>query len=456
MSNTTQVSGHRRTGPIMIGLGMAAVFATVATAPAAAAERAPNAAVPAPKAAGPSPKAATFPFDAAASASETEFTASGPSGRGVNARLDRKALRQSLDAVVRAGMYGTYSDVWNGDAHWRGASGVADIKTKQPMKPGMEHRIGSTTKTFTAVAILQQVDQGRIDLDSPIARYLPDLIPGERGQEITVRMLLNHTSGIADYIDAAFPSNVSFPKPETAQSYDDNRFREFRPRELVKLGLDLPPTGKPGEQHVYANTNYIIAGLLLEKLTGTSAEKYITRHVIDKAGLRHTYFPRTPYIIGPHSKAYESLYGAIDPPRDYSVYNASYGGMAGALISTMEDVNRFYRALLTGRLISVEQLKQMQTTVPVPGAEKIGRVYGLGIFAQDQPCGRFWGHPGRFWGMETESWSSPDGRHQVTAGYNLTAYQRVDQTAEHPIDSAKQVHMTQALCGSVKGTPVGK
>ncbi|MFD0889450.1 serine hydrolase domain-containing protein, partial [Streptosporangium algeriense] len=359
-----------------------------------------------------------------------------------------------LTAVHEAGMYGLYSSVRDGRETWSGAAGVADVRTRRPVSPQMRHRIGSITKTFTSVAVLQQVERGRIELDAPISRYLPGLIPGERGQKITVRMLLNHTSGLADHLLGAFPSFLE----GSTRSLDDNRFRRFAPEELVAFSLKEPPVGEPGvAPGNYSNVNYVIAGMLLEKVTGTDVESYITRHVIRRAGLRDTSYPRTPFIPGPHSKAYESYYGLIDPPRDYSVYDMSWAGAAGAIISTMDDLNRFYRALLQGRLVGPAQLAQMQTTVPVRAAGGVIPHYGLGLYAADLPCGRFWGHDGGVFGMGTISLIRQDGLRQLSLGQNLMKYQRFDENGEwlpSPIDDALVEYYLLAACGS--GTPLSK
>jgi D-alanyl-D-alanine carboxypeptidase len=372
--------------------------------------------------------------------------APGPASAAQGPALDRPALRQSLEAVHEAGMYGIYSEVRDGGRTWQDAAGVADVKTNRPVRPDMVHRVGSISKTFASVAILQQVARGTIQLDAPVGRYLPALIPGDRGQRITVRMLLNHTSHIGDYIGPAFPSLLQ----GSPASLDDNRFRTVAPQELVKLGLAAPPTGEPGTTPgSYSNTNYVIAGLLLEKVTGVGAEQYITRDVIRKAGLRHTSYPRTPEIPGPHSKAYESMFGLIDPPRDYSVYDMSWASTAGAVVSTMDDLNRFYRALLTGRLIGPAQLAEMRKTVPVlAGGARID--YGLGLYYLDLPCGRFWGHDGGVFGMATQSLSSPDGTRQISFGVNRTKYQQLDENGAvvaSPIDYAMVNHLLLALCG---------
>lgn len=380
---------------------------------------------------------------ATASAATASPTASdGPAATAASAPrtgLDRAALDRTLKAFHDAGMYGAYSAVRDGAEEWQGAAGVADVGTQRPTAPGMRHRIGSVTKSFTAVAVLQEVGKGHIELDAPIGRYLPDLVPGERGRAITVRMLLNHTSGIGDYSAAIFA---------TPNSMEENRFHQFAPRELARLGLKAKPLGKPGEAHHYANTNYVIAGLLLRKVTGESPEAYITEHVIRKAGLRHTYFPRSPYITGPHAKMYEAAYGGYNPPRDFSVYNMSWVSTAGSLISTMDDLNRFYRALLGGELLAPAQLRQMKTTVPVPGSKMR---YGLGLFRTTMPCGEFWGHNGLVPGAMTWSLSTEDGRHQMSLGFNLTRYQKLDGNNhpedDGPIDVAMSAHILQAVCG---------
>lgn len=367
--------------------------------------------------------------------------------------LDRAALRTTLDAVHEAGMYGSYSSVREGTERWTGASGLADVDTGRAVKPGMRHRVGSISKTFTAVAVLQQVERGRIRLDAPVGEYLPDLIKGERGRDVTVRMLLNHTSGIGDYTLAAFPSLAE----NSAASLDEERFRAIRPEELVRMGLAAPATGRPGEQPgSYSNTNYVIAGLLLEKVTGQDAGTYLTRNVMGRAGLHSTSYPRTPYLKGPHSRMYESFHGLIDPPRDYSVYDMSWASTAGAIVSTTDDLNRFYRALLAGKLIGPAALNEMLRTVPVTiGTDGDGGTidinYGLGIYVVDLPgCGRFWGHTGAVFGAGTVALSSRDGKRQLAMGWNLMRYQRIGEDGKSlepsPIDDAIEEHIAQALC----------
>ncbi|MBT2506449.1 beta-lactamase family protein [Streptomyces sp. ISL-98] len=372
----------------------------------------------------------------------------------ITSGLDREALRDSLAAFHKAGMYGAYSSVRDGSEQWRGAAGLADMDTKRRMRPDFEHRIGSITKTFTSVAVLQQVHKGRIELDAPIGRYLPELIPGERGRKVTVRMLLNHTSGIPDYILPAFPGLTEDP----GKSLEENRFRRLDHKQLVRLGLAAQPVAERGK-HAYSNTNYIIAGLLLQKVTGQNPETYITRNVIRKAGLRHTYFPRSPYISGPHAKMYESMYGYIDPARDFSVYDMSWAGTAGAMVSTTRDLNDFYRQLLGGKLLGPAELRAMKTTVPAyepePGQDVKMR-YGLGLYTLRMPSGGwYWGHDGGVFGAGTWALSTENGRRQVAIGYNLMKYERFDEQNRpkpDPIGAALMQYVDGALSGSGKSS----
>lgn len=203
------------------------------------------------------------------------------SGSATSFAESKPKLDSALNNVHRAGMPGIFAEVRDGDQTWRGSSGVADLDTGRPVQPNMRQRVGSITKTFVAAAVLRQVEAGEVHLDAPISRYLPQLVPGERGDTITVRMLLNHTSGLPDYLPYAFESL----QQQSPKSLDDNRFRQFQPEELIAMGVTAPPAAEPGSTPgVYSNTNYLLLGQLLEKVTGTTAQRYITENVIKRAG----------------------------------------------------------------------------------------------------------------------------------------------------------------------------
>jgi D-alanyl-D-alanine carboxypeptidase len=181
--------------------------------------------------------------------------------------LDASELNTAIDKVHRAGMPGVFAEVCDGDQTWRGAAGVADVSTGHAVTPDMRHRVGSISKTFTAATVLQQVESGQIGLDTPIGHYLPRLVPGERGNTITVRMLINHTSGLAEYLPHAYPSLKPFPRLAytTPQSLDDHRFTRFQRTELIEMGVRAPSVGSPGgTPGIYSNTNYQILCQLLE------------------------------------------------------------------------------------------------------------------------------------------------------------------------------------------------
>ncbi|WP_433418385.1 serine hydrolase domain-containing protein [Microtetraspora malaysiensis] len=356
-----------------------------------------------------------------------------PTAHAAAPGLDRRELQRTLDEVPKGGLPGAYSAVQDGRQRWRGATGLADLEARRPMQPGMYHRVGSITKTFVATAVLQLVEWGRLELDAPVEQYLPGLLPDRR---VTVRMLLNHTSHIGDYVSALITS---------PDSLEEMRVRQYTKDELVKLGLSVGASSEPGESPgSYSNTNYIVLGLLLDKVSGMPAERYVTRHVIQRAGLEHTFFPSASDLPRPHAKAYTSLFGSF-PLRDFSTFNMSYVGTAGAMVSTMEDLNRFYRALLTGRLVGRDQLAEMRKTVPItlgPGSPDTMN-YGLGLISYDTPCGKLWGHDGGIVGMATLSLSTEDGGKQTSSGINMTW---------HPETEAGQqawiVHTVGAMCGT--------
>jgi D-alanyl-D-alanine carboxypeptidase len=321
----------------------------------------------------------------------------------------------------------------------------------------MRHRVGSITKTFTACAVLQQVERGQIGLDSPIGRYLPRLVPGQRGAAITVRMLINHTSGLAEYLPYAYPSLKAFPAlaDTSPESLDDNRFTRFHPIELIEMGLAAPAVGPPGcIPGVYSNTNYLLLCQLLEHVTGTAAEDCITRDVIGRAGLLDTELPAGPHVNGPHSQIYEAWFGMIDPPRDYSVYDMSWVGPAAALTSTVTDLNRFFGLLLSGEIVNPTSLAQMQRTVPVISFEGKTIDYGLGLHRMQVPGGgTFWGHDGSVWGAGAMSMTRADGERQMSVAINLQRWNELDSSGKprhHPVDDALQLLFRRAMgarCG---------
>ena len=319
----------------------------------------------------------------------------------------------------------------------------------------MRHRVGSITKTFTAAAVLQQVETGQIGLDTPIGHYLPRLVPGDRGEAITVRMLINHTSGLAEYLPYAYPSLKAFPSLGEHDAREPGRPQadavppDRADRDGGRSAGCRYPRRHPG---MYSNTNYLLLCQLLERLTGTPAEKCITQNVIERAGLRDTELPAGPYVNGPHSRIYEAWFGMIDPPRDYSVYDMSWVGPAASLISTVADLNHFFGMLLAGEIVNQSSLAQMQRTVPVISFEGKRIDYGLGLHRRTVPGrGTFWGHDGSTWGAGAISMTSADGKRQMSVAVNLQRWNPLDSAGRpqpHPIDHALAVLYQAAMGGS--------
>jgi D-alanyl-D-alanine carboxypeptidase len=351
-----------------------------------------------------------------------------PAGAAVAAPAGA-VLQEKLEAVHAAGMPGVFAEVRDGHRTWTPTAGVIDVATGEPVRDGLRHRVGSITKTFVSTTVLQLAGERRLRLDAPIGRYLPGLVPAGVGRDVTVRMLLNHTSGIGNY------TNELLATPDDIVAVGDTT---YRPEQLARVGLAMEPTNAPGAGWSYSNTNYVLAGLIVEEVTGRSLESEVSRRILRPLKLRDTYFEGAEELIrGPHMHAYVPwIDGEL---RDFTRYNMSWAWGAGDLVSTAADLNRFYRALLTGRLLAPDLLAEMQTTQP--------NGYGLGLYSVELPCGVFWGHDGGTIGHVTVSWHSADGNRQMTYAQSTTGYQ-ISPTEPHPIDVAAADFWVTALCGA--------
>ncbi|HEV3462540.1 MAG TPA: serine hydrolase domain-containing protein [Actinomycetota bacterium] len=197
-------------------------------------------------------------------------------------------LQRLLDAVVAAGAPGAIGAVEDDGRTIRRVSGVGNLRTGQPPRPVQTFRVASQTKAFVATIVLQLVAEGRVGLDDPVRRYLPRLLPD--GDLITVRQLLNHTSGLFD------PQVEVY---QTLQDIYDLRLEHWRPRQVVAMAVDNGLLFPPGTAWSYSNTNYVVAGLLIERVTGTSIARQLERRLIKPLGLRHTWFPADTAALPP-------------------------------------------------------------------------------------------------------------------------------------------------------------
>ncbi|MEV7405562.1 serine hydrolase domain-containing protein [Streptomyces sp. NPDC091267] len=308
-------------------------------------------------------------------------------------------------------------------------SGVADVPAQTPVRGDSRFRIGSMTKPFVATVVLQLVGKHRVALDAPVERYLPGVVrgPGGDGRVITVRQLLQYTSGLPDYLTYLSPQDIL----KDPLAHHDTR-------DLVDLALAHQPTFPPGEGWKYSNTNYLLAGMLIEKVTGHTYGKEIRRRIIRPLGLHATSVPGdSPAIFGPHPRGYARP-GPDAPLMDVTAINPSVAGASGEMISSASDLNRFLGALVGGRLLRPAQLKEMMTPPSHPGTD--GRYYGLGLEGRQLPCGGvYWGHGGDIFGYETLGGATADGR-------RATAMVNVDPGGTDAQDDDMRDAVETALC----------
>lgn len=317
-------------------------------------------------------------------------------------------------------------------------AGVAELGTDKPVPADGLVRIGSNTKMYTAVVVLQLVDDGLVQLDEPVESYLPGLLGryGIDGSTITVRQLLQHTSGLPNYT-TALAATLFTP----GDQYMDAR-------EQLDIAFSLPVSFAPGERWEYSNTNYILAGLLAEKVARQPIAKLITERIIEPLGLRDTSYPVPGdlSIPGPHPLGYHA--GDDGQLRDITDFDPSLGGAAGQMIASPSDVNRFMRALLGGELLTDATLEQMMTTVPADDLWP-GSAYGLGLESFPLTCDALaWGHGGDIPGYETRNATIPGG---ATATVAVTALPGGLTTVEdEAIGLATDVYaaLDKALCAA--------
>jgi D-alanyl-D-alanine carboxypeptidase len=367
--------------------------------------------------------------------------AASPNGRAGTAapaspRIDPGELRRLLDQIVAAGAPGAAARVRDEHGVTAAASGVADLRTDRPMRPWLHYRVGSVTKPFVATVVLQLVAEGRLSLSDTVERWLPGILP--YGDQVSIRQLLNHTSGVPDY--TLEPLVRLYTDPH-------GRFRAWTPRELVALIADQPPNFPPGTGWSYSNTGYILAGLIIKAATGRNLGQELERRIFRPLGLRDTFFPvNRPTIPGPNPRGYSLPFNQeTGPLLDFTVYNPSVAWAAGALISNLGDLEHFFRALLGGRLLPPRLLAEMTTPVPT-GRPGFG--YGLGLTVIETPAGRLLGHDGAIPGFLNFVFSTEGGRRQLGLMMN-------EEFATPAVYEAfQQVFMALAM-GLLEGAPSG-
>ncbi|MFF7307563.1 serine hydrolase [Streptomyces sp. NPDC008137] len=325
---------------------------------------------------------------------------------------DHNATRQAVRAAVADGVPGVTVTVRRGHGTWAATAGVGNIQTGKPRSTQDHYRVASITKTFVATVVLQLEAEGKLSLDDTVEKWLPGLVRGNGhdGRKVTLRQLLNHTSRIYDYLD-----DTGFQqKYMTADGFMKHRFDEATPEELLAFAMANEPYPESGESFNYSNTNYILAARVIEKATGS--DDYgdeIDRRVIAPLKLASTSVPITQVTLPrSSSRAYSKLAGTAEGPTyDVTELNPRLAYGSGQMVSSSADLNRFYSALLRGRLLPPEQLKKMKTTVP---SSRDTSRYGLGLVDRELSCGvHVWGHDGGITGSRSSAVTTEDGGHSL-------------------------------------------
>jgi D-alanyl-D-alanine carboxypeptidase len=322
----------------------------------------------------------------------------------------RDAVREGARNLVREDGYpAALAAVEGRDGRVRDyTAGTGDLETGAAVPVNGQVRAGSNTKSFTAAIVLQLVGEGKVKLDEPIETYLPGLVRGDGidGNRITVRDLLQHTSGLPDYVQS-----LGMNPFEIRDTY-------YNPRDMLDLALSRKAAFEPGAKWQYSNTNYVLAGLLVEKVTGRPFGEEITDRIIRPLGLKDTYWPNVGErgLRGTHPNGYASTTPG-GPLEDITRLDPSQAWAAGQLVTSPRDLSRFFSALLGGEVLGAAELKEMTTTVPAAeGATTPGTEYGLGLFRTPLSCGGdLWGHGGSIHGYETYGGVTGDGRAATVA-----------------------------------------
>lgn len=276
---------------------------------------------------------------------------------------DDTALKAAIAGLPTKDTTGALVRITGSKGRWSGTSGVSDIRTGAPVQPDGQFRIGSITKVFTAVMVLQLAQERRIDLDQPVQRYLPGLLPDEY-PPVPVHTLLDHTSGL--------PS-VDIPGLNDPQWIVEHRFEHWSPRQVMDTALQHPIDFPPGTAQKYTNTAYVTAGMIIEKVTGQSYDRNLRARITERLGLRHTYYPNDdPRLPNPAARGYLDVAGDLV---DMTEMKQSIPGAAGAIISTAADLDTFITGLFRGRLLTREMTSRLFTVPNVAMFDGTGPAY---------------------------------------------------------------------------------
>lgn len=355
----------------------------------------------------------------------------------------REDLQQAMEAVTDAGLAGVQLRLHDDEGDFNSSAGVRELSGGKVPTNG-RFRAGSITKTFVSTVVLQLVNERKVRLDDPIDNYLPEYDIDPR---ITVRMLLSHTSGLFNYTGEVNPDGTFEPGIALqGQEFVDARFHRYTPDDLIAVSQSKPARFAPGTNFSYSNTNYILIGQMVERVTGTPYEVQVHKRILGPLGLRETVLPgeRTG-IPGPHAHGYfayrhEGQFRVVDITR----LSPTWAWAAGEIISTTGDLDKFISALLKGRLLPTRLLTEMTTPSPFAG-------YGLGLELLDvgPECGGlFYGHTGGIAGYQTYMFSTPDRETRFELSFTIGDADLEDPAVIERLDAAFGNLLVTGLCDS--------
>ncbi|MFD7437333.1 serine hydrolase domain-containing protein [Streptomyces sp. NPDC059861] len=311
--------------------------------------------------------------------------------------------------AISAGAPGALTRIDTGNSSYRISSGQADTAARTAMDADRRFRVGSVSKSFTTVVLMQLVDEGRVDLDASANSYLPKALPDDR---ITVRHLLSHRSGLWDYTNDMFYY--------TLPGFESVRNKVFTYQELIDLSTAHKVNNEPGAAYSYSNTNFVVLGQLVEHVTGVPMATHYQERIFGPLRLKNTSYvhPKTT-LSGSYARGYLRQDDTTLPLVDSTEQTVSWGQSAGAVISNSADLNRFFSSLVSGELLPQAQLQEMMSMVPVnaDGTQS----YGLGLRGRKLSCGvTVYGHTGTVQGYYTYAFTTADGKRSMTSMANTS------------------------------------
>ncbi|MFD4598688.1 serine hydrolase domain-containing protein [Streptomyces sp. NPDC058464] len=348
-------------------------------------------------------------------------------------------LRQDTEAIHALGISGVQARGIGPDGRSAVAtSGTADLNTGRPVPSDGYFRMASTSKTLVATVVLQLEAADRLSLDDTVDHWLPGVVQGNGndGNRITIRQLLQHTSGIHD----------DLPGYTTPEEYYQQRRNVYGPEQLVARAMAHAPDFPPGDGWEYSNTGYVLLSMIIQKATGQAAHQEIEDRILRPLGLHQTRWMGTSSTLPrPHARAYQ-LFGPgsrVDVTDQIPVDSENL-----SFATTTRDENLFLRALLAGRLLPTRQLAEMKQTVPVSAEVQQlwpGGRYGLGLVERPLSCGgTYWSHEGGDGGYITLNGVTDDGRRSAVVSMSEAR----GDTLEHILDqeNAASALIDHALC----------